>query len=492
LPNGDAKLELLALLEEKRRRYEGQKFYRMFPEEGQYRRTAYPKHMEFFALGAQKQFRMFVGPNGVGKSESCGGYETVCHLTGEYPEWWTGYRYDGAISAWASADTNNTLRESLQVKLIGKDGEVGTGIIPRDRIEDIKYKSPSGTLDYVKVKHVSGKSSRLVAKSYEGGRISFQAADVDFIWLDEEPPAEIYTECVQRFRGHTRGGRIVITETPLKGVSEVFCMFVPEFDQGADPEAYAASSRAYVLCTWDDIAHITPEERAIKIANCLPHELEARTTGMPGAGGGKIFPFAESSYVVPPLTNGIPPWWPRCFGLDVGWTHPTAAVWLAHDVDNKTIYAYAEHKQSHALPAVHIAAIQARGRWIPGFCDPSIKKTDPLSGDNLWNAYRAPSSGLRLQLADNTVMGESGGLHALYTRFAESRIKVVETCTQLIRELRFYQTNERNQIIKLNDDLIDALRYANQHVHQATTKIVADENARRAPTMVENTFGIYG
>lgn len=245
------------------------------------------------------------------------------------------------------------------MKLLGEPGQLGTGMIPRDLIVDVKYKStPSGAVDYVLVRHVpSGGVSRVVAKSYEEGRVSFQAADVDFIHLDEEPPGEIFSECVNRFRGHTSDGHIVITETPLKGVSTVVTMFVPQFDKDYDEQSYEESGRAFILCTWDDIAHITPEERARKIANSLPHELEARTTGMPGAGGGKIFPFAEGSFVVEPLKNGIPQWWPRIFGLDVGWTHPTAAVWLAHDKDTDTVYVYDEHKQSHALPAVHIAAI---------------------------------------------------------------------------------------------------------------------------------------
>lgn len=106
----------------------------------------------------------------------------------------------------------------------------------------------------------------------------------------------------------------------------------------------------------------------------------------------------------------------------------------------------------------------------------------------MWKSYTAQKSGLRLQLANNSV---SEGIHALYERFSTSRIKVVETCTQLIKELRMYQTNDKNEIIKVNDDLIDALRYANIDVHKATTKLIADEESRRTPTMKEMTFNLY-
>lgn len=86
-------------------------------------------------------------------------------------------------------------------------------------------------IDSCSVRHVSGGASRIVLKSYEQGRESFQAAGVDAIWLDEEPPKAIYTEALTRVMSTVPGepnGALFCTFTPLKGMSEVVMDFLGE------------------------------------------------------------------------------------------------------------------------------------------------------------------------------------------------------------------------------------------------------------------------
>ena len=69
------------------------KFQNYFPDTGEFRRELYPKHIEFFGAGKTFTERGFIAGNRVGKSEA-GCYETVCHVTGLYPDWWDGFRFD--------------------------------------------------------------------------------------------------------------------------------------------------------------------------------------------------------------------------------------------------------------------------------------------------------------------------------------------------------------------------------------------------------------
>ena len=69
------------------KRREHYKLPTYFPEEGEYRRELYPKHMEFIKAGAINRERLFIAGNRVGKS-ILGSYEMVVHLTGLYPDWW--------------------------------------------------------------------------------------------------------------------------------------------------------------------------------------------------------------------------------------------------------------------------------------------------------------------------------------------------------------------------------------------------------------------
>jgi len=485
---------MLRALEELKRRDEGTKFFRMFPDEGEFARDKYPKQIEFFALGASKPYRCLLGGNGTGKSLA-GAYETVCHLTGLYPEWWTGKRYNKPINNWSAGVDFKSIRESMQLTLLGRKGNEGTGMIPRELIEGEPKYGPNGVLDYVRVKHISGGFSQCLIKCYEQGREAFQAANVDDIWLDEEPDdATIYSECIQRFRGHTASGQLRLTFTPLFGVSDVVCMFLPTFMQHFDEAEYERSGRAYVVCTLEDVPHISEEEKQRKIANTMPHEREARINGMPSIGEGRVYPFEESSFVIDPIKGGLPYHWPRLYGMDPGRVC-TAAVWGAHDTDTDTLYLYSEHYLKDQLPPVHAQAIKARGVWIPGVIDPASKQRSGLVDDSYLSIYTDPKNllGLRLKLADNRGVnvneGEGIGIHAVYDRLMTGRIKVYKTMQNWLQEFRKYSRDKNQRIIKRDDHLMDATRYLCMGLKYAM--LPHGDNKDRAPRMKEEMFGIW-
>jgi phage terminase large subunit-like protein len=171
--------------------------------------------------------------NRVGKSFGLGGYETALHLTGWYPEWWEGFKFRTPVKAWVAGDTSQTTRDVPQAILMGQPGELGTGLIPADKIdgEPIAARGISGSIDTVRVKHASGGTSILQFKSYDQGRKKFQGTSKEWIWLDEEPPRDVYDEC--RTRIMDCGGRMVSTFTPLEGLTDVALMFMPGYGAAA-------------------------------------------------------------------------------------------------------------------------------------------------------------------------------------------------------------------------------------------------------------------
>jgi phage terminase large subunit-like protein len=213
----------------------------MYPDTGPLRRELYPKHMEFFKAGATYRERCAMAANRVGKTEGMGGYETALHLTGRYPDWWEGRRFDRPVRFWAAGKTNETTRDIVQNKLFGPvvgSGTSkcfsGTGLVYADCIERVGWKQGVTDLaDTVYVKHVSGKFSELGLKSYQQGRGSFEGTERDGIWLDEEPPLEVYSECL--IRTATTNGIVYITFTPLEGTTGTVMMFL-EGEQDAKEE----------------------------------------------------------------------------------------------------------------------------------------------------------------------------------------------------------------------------------------------------------------
>jgi phage terminase large subunit-like protein len=196
-----------------------------FPDSGQYRRELYKPHTEFFAAGAKYRTRVFLAANRSGKT-TAGAYELTLHLTGIYPHWWVGKRFEQPIRAVASSDTGKTTREVVQNELFGQPGRFGTGMIPGDLLERSTMRSGvTDAVDTGYVKHQTGGFSTLIFKSYEQKRESFQGLSLEAAWLDEECPEDIFDEVLTRTA--TTGGIVWLTFTPLQGLTPLIQRFLP-------------------------------------------------------------------------------------------------------------------------------------------------------------------------------------------------------------------------------------------------------------------------
>jgi phage terminase large subunit-like protein len=201
-------------------------------------RHKYAKHCEFFRLGATHTERAFMAANRVGKTV-VGSYEATLHLTGDYPEWWDGRRFSRPVDGWAGSDTSETTRDIVQLALLGPPGEFGTGAIPFKRIERISpRRGVTDAVDMIVVKHKSGGISTIGFKSYDQGREKWQGTARHFIWLDEEPPEDVYDEALVRTM--TVDGLMMVTFTPLKGLSAVALRFLPNLAPAPDPDAWTS------------------------------------------------------------------------------------------------------------------------------------------------------------------------------------------------------------------------------------------------------------
>lgn len=162
-----------------------------------------------------------------------GGYEMTLHLTGRYPSWWVGARWNRPINAWYAGKTNETTRDILQLKLFGKvafrgreKSVAGTGLIPAEDIGGITWKrGVANLIDTAEIRNRAGGWSTLGLKSYQQGRGGFEGTEQDVIGLDEEPPVEIYEECGIRLM--TTRGHLLLTFTPMEGMSKVVLEFIP-------------------------------------------------------------------------------------------------------------------------------------------------------------------------------------------------------------------------------------------------------------------------
>jgi hypothetical protein len=153
--------------------------------------------------------------NRVGKTVA-GAYETTCHLTGRYPDWWQGKRFEHAPDGWACGANSQTTRDVVQGVLLGKS--TGQGMIPVEAIVDsVAGRGITGSIETLWVRHLSGRIAKLGFKTYEQGRRAFEGEAKDFIWCDEEPPIDVYVEMLYRLlttKGLSTRSRHVQMENP--------------------------------------------------------------------------------------------------------------------------------------------------------------------------------------------------------------------------------------------------------------------------------------
>jgi phage terminase large subunit-like protein len=379
-----------------------------------------------------------------GKTEGVGGYELTLHLIGRYPPWWQGRKFTYPIKAWACGTTGQTVRDILQRKLLGPINEMGTGLIPGDYIIDTKRRAGSvpDTIETVYVKHSSGGVSTVAFKSYEQGRKAFEGDEQDVVMLDEEPPVDIYTECLTRTM--TTQGMVMLMFTPLQGLSDTVLLFMPGGRVPSD-----MGKRFIIQASWDDAPHLSKKDKEDIISSYSPHERDARTKGIPQLGAGKIYPIDESELLVDDFE--IPEYWIQAYGFDVGWK-ATAAVWGALNRESDVLFLHSCYKQGEEKPIIHAEAIKARGEWIPGISDPAALGRAQRDGKQLMIEYT--DLGLKLVPAENPV---EAGILKLYKRMTTGRFKVFQSMTPWLEEFRIYRRDEKGKVVKENDHLMDCL-----------------------------------
>ena len=420
----------------------------------------YAKQRAFHDAGKEKRERLFRAGNQLGKTLA-GAAEVAYHLTGDYPTWWQGRRWERPNKWWAGSKSGEATRGGVQRLLMGEPSDPsaqGTGFIPRAAIVDTApARGLADALDTVTIRHVAGGNSTLKFKSYEQGRERWQVETVDGVWMDEEPPSDIYTEALSRT--NATNGIVFVTFTPLLGVSDVVMRFIKE--QHAD--------RADIVMTIDDVAHISEEERARIIASYPEHEREARTRGVPILGSGRIFPVPRDAVAVDAFP--IPDWWPRIGALDFGWDHPTAAVEMAHDRDSGIFYVTKAYRRSQAPVHEHALALKAWNcpvwAWPHDGLNSTAGAPDPLA-----QQYR--THGLKLlpepaSYDDTRRNSVEAGLMDMLDLMTTGRMKVFRHLNDWFEEFELYHRKD-GKVVKERDDIMSATRYAKMDIRFARAK----------------------
>ncbi len=210
---------------------------------------SHAKQKEFYQ--SDKAIRVLFWGNRVGKTEGCA-QEVARYALGEIKN----REVIQPIEIWCACPSYDVQKETTQKKL--------ERYLPVKSIKHITY-IKAGTWGEIELTN----GSRINFKSYEQGREKFQGAGKRLIWFDEEPPKDIWEECIVRQEAGQRLD-IIMSMTPIKGMTWVYDDL---FMQTARDDLFISEA------DWDDNPWLTTEQKTLMESNLSEDAIQVRRYG---------------------------------------------------------------------------------------------------------------------------------------------------------------------------------------------------------------------
>ena len=449
--NKAQKIEYAALLEEKIRRNKLTQGLRTY-------NSLYDWQHDFNKATAEHAACMLMAANQVGKSRT-GCLIDSFHLTGDYPEGWTGHKFKTPPMCWLLGYSGEKTRDLLQLKLFGRFQGTSWegGLVPADRIIDHRAMTgTSGAMREVRVKHANG-TAICQFWSYSQGQHALMGDVVDWYHIDEEPKdAQIYPQVITRTLNgdNGAGGRGILTFTPENGKTELVCSFMD----------HPTPSKFLQTATWDDAPHMSEASKEAILSQYPTYQRAMRSRGVPLMGAGLIFEHDERDIKCDAFE--IPAHWLLINGMDFGWDHPQAHIQIAWDMGANIFYITHAFKQSKIQPHEAWHVIKSWSEDVPTAWPHDGLQTEKGSAKQQKDYYEEAG----FEMLDEHATWEEGGngveagLMEMNNLFKTGRLKVFSHLKEVFAELRGYhrvsRPNGKSEIVKLRDDFIDAIRYA--------------------------------
>lgn len=396
-----------------------------------------------------KRNRWVFGGNRSGKTE-CGAVEAVWRLRGIHP--YLPNKPD--VNGWVVSLTTQVSRDVAQRKILHYLSP--RYIVDVVMLQGSKDNYAEGVIDYILIRNVFGGISRLGFKSCDQGREKFQGASLDFVWIDEEPPKEIYEEC--RMRLLDRRGDIWVTMTPLKGINWVHdeIYLNPKND----------SNLWHITMEWADNPYLDKQEIEEMSKVLSADDLDMRRYGKFGGRGGLVYrDFDESVHVIEPFE--VPKEWYDAISIDPGLNNPLSAHWYAVDYDGN-IYVIAEHYEAGKdidYHAERIKSISEELGWkkdsfgrINALIDSAAQSKTLASAKSVCELFYERGINVNSRVNKDVF---SGIARVKYYLKGEKgpKLRIFSHCVNMIREFKTYRWKAGDTPCKVDDHALDELRY---------------------------------
>ncbi len=399
---------------------------------------------------SQKRNRWVFGGNRSGKTE-CGAVEALWTALGIHP-----YRENRRdVFGWVVSLSMQVQRDVAQKKILR--------YLRRDRILDIVMQSgrkdspETGIVDQLVLKNAFGGTSVIGFKSCDQGREKFQGSSLDFVWFDEEPPADIYEECLMRVLD--KRGDVFGTMTPLKGLTFVYEEIF--LNRRQNPEIW------YEFMEWADNPFLSPEEIRLMENSLDETTLLSRRYGKFCTREGLVYPeFDERVHVIEPFP--VPPAWQDTISIDPGLKNPLSAHWYCTDFDGN-VYVVAEHYRAGQDVDFHAAKIReisdhlgwkrdAKGR-LRALVDSAAGQRTLSGAKSVSELFYERGILADLHVEKDLFSGITQVKSFLNRKNGKPDLYIFSNCVNMIREFKSYFWGSGESPVKKDDHAMDELRY---------------------------------
>lgn len=424
--------------------------------------AAYKPHasQEKFHRSTAKE-KLYIGGNRSGKTVG-GGAEVVQWLTGEHR-----YRTD-------------LPKPPVRGRMVAVDIEDG---IKKIAIPEIKKWMPTKYLKDGSWDKSYDKQSRTLTltngsflefMSYEQEVEKFAGTSRHFTWFDEEPPEDIFNECILRLVD--TDGSYWITMTPLIEMSWTK-------DRIYDPWLGGDRSIYVLEVNTTDNPHIKVEALDRLTRGLSESEREARRSGRYISHTGLVYSknsfnpesASEGGNVMEDLLTDIDLWkqmqqFDHFVMMDHGLFNPTVFLFACYNTDGAIIVYDEIYIRDNIIRDSCRAYLRRREqlgvpiRYIVG--DPAIRNRAANTGLSYQSEYA--EHGVYIALGNNDV---SMGIARVQNRFAKKLLYITRRCEKTLWEISNYRwdrfqsskiasrRNAKDMPMKKNDHAMDALRY---------------------------------
>lgn len=420
--------------------------------------NAYKPHLsqEKFHTSRAKE-KLYIGGNRSGKTVA-GVTEAVYWLTGEHP-----FR---------------EIIPPIRGRAVAVDIEDGIKkiLIPEFQkwlpVKYLKHGSWDESYDrQARVLHLIN-GSFIEFMSYEQEMEKFAGTSRHFCFFDEEPPEDIFNECMMRLVD--TDGSFWISMTPLIEMSWIkekiydpwvggeASIYVQEVDTEENPHISIDALNRMTRGMSDE------EKLARRSGKFITH------TGLIFAGAFAPRPYTEDGNIIHDILDEhfkeYVDHWGHFICMDHGYANPTVFLFCCFDSLGRII-VYDEIYETRKIVAENallylqrIETLQVKPIYVVG--DPTIQNTSPITRTSIQTEY--VEHGVPVALGNNDVRA---GITRMQNRFSQRLLFITSRCVHTLNELANYRwdryassrlenrKNKKEVPLKKNDHCMDALRY---------------------------------